>query len=68
MKQQDIATKFSEDTETNYQAAMRREEQKEKQLRDIYKRMHTQWIKFKDDNASTMNKMAHLKQEETYKL
>lgn len=68
MKQQEIATKFSEDAETSYQAAMRRQEQKEKQLRDIYKRMHTQWIKFKDDNASTMNKMAHLKQEETYKL
>jgi hypothetical protein len=67
MKQQEIANKFVEDAENNYQSAIEHQKAKEKQLRSIYNTMHKQWMQFKDANAETMNKMAHLKQEEIYK-
>ena len=66
-KHSEIVTKFMEDAETSYQAAIKQQEAKEKQLREIYKTMHGQWLKFKADNAATRNKMAQLKQEELYK-
>lgn len=67
MKQQEIANKFMEDAESSYQAAIKHQEAKEKQLREIYKSIHKQWLQFKDENAATMNKMAQLKQEEIWK-
>lgn len=63
-KHAEIVSKFMEDAESSYQSAIKQQEAKEKQLREIYKSMHGQWVKFKAVNAATRNRMAQQKQEE----